>query len=486
MKQAKIFDQRRCGILLHITSLPSANLGKDAYRFVDFLQQAGVTVWQMLPLGPTHNDGSPYQCLSAHAGNIRLISIEKIRNQPWCNAEELPGGKISTQIALAYRQFMANASDGLKQNFAGFCEDQVYWLDDYVLFREIRQLQHSTAWFDWPAALRDRQPEALAEIRRQRLESLQIRRFEQFMFHSQWQALKIYANQRNVQLFGDMPIFVAHDSADVWANPQLFTLDKTGQPEKVAGVPPDYFSVTGQRWGNPLYRWQQHIDSHFEWWIQRLQTQLNSFDLIRIDHFRGFDACWEIPASCDTAIEGHWVKAPGAALFNTLLSHFKELPLVAEDLGIITDEVNALREQFAMPGMKILQFAFGGDASNPYLPHQHSQDSIAYTGTHDNNTTLGWYQALDEGAKNHLHQYAGPSSEEMPWLLNRMALQSVSSLAVLPMQDVLALDGTHRMNVPGTMEDNWRWRFHWDMLPADCAERLHHLNALYGRLSALP
>lgn len=484
MDQAHIFAQRRCGILLHITSLPSGNLGKDAYRFVDFLQQAGVTVWQMLPLGPTHNDGSPYQCLSAHAGNIRLINIEKIRNQPWCNAGELTGGKISTQIALAYRQFLANATKELQQDFVDFCTAQAYWLDDYVLFREIRHLQHSTAWFDWPVALRDRQPAALEEIRQQRRESLHIRSFEQYMFHSQWQSLKRYANQRGVQLFGDMPIFVAHDSADVWADPQLFILNAAGQPEKVAGVPPDYFSDTGQRWGNPLYRWQNHINSQFEWWQQRLQTQLQLFDLIRIDHFRGFEACWEIPASCDTAIEGQWVKAPGEALFNALLEHFKELPLVAEDLGIITAEVNALREQFAMPGMKILQFAFGGDASNPYLPHQHTQDSVAYTGTHDNNTSLGWYQALDPGSKNHLHQYVGPSSETMPWLLNRMALQSVAALAVLPMQDVLALDASHRMNVPGTTENNWRWRFHWDMLPADCADSLRHLNGLYGRLPA--
>lgn len=482
MEQANIFAQRRCGVLLHITSLPSGNLGKDAYRFVDFLQQAGVTVWQMLPLGPTHNDGSPYQCLSAHAGNIRLISIEKIRNQPWCNVGELTGGKISTQIALAYRQFLANATKELQQDFADFCTEQAYWLDDYVMFREIRQLQHSTAWFDWPVALRDRHPAALDEIRQQRLESLHIRSFEQYMFHSQWRTLKVYANQRDVQLFGDMPIFVAHDSADVWADTQLFTLDNAGQPEKVAGVPPDYFSDTGQRWGNPLYRWQHHIDSQFEWWQQRLQTQLQLFDLIRIDHFRGFEACWEIPASCDTAIEGQWVKAPGEALFNALLDRFKELPLVAEDLGIITAEVDALREQFAMPGMKILQFAFGGDASNPYLPHQHTQDSVAYTGTHDNNTSLGWYQALDPGSKNHLHEYIGSSNEPMPWLLNRMALQSVAALAVLPMQDLLALDEAHRMNVPGTTEDNWRWRFNWDMLPADCAESLRHLNVLYGRL----
>jgi len=480
MKPANIFAQRRSGVLLHITSLPSRNLGADAYRFVDFLQQAGVTVWQMLPLGPTHEDASPYQCLSAHAGNNKLLCVDSIKSQPWVQAGELSGSKIFTLVANAYRQFVEFATAVEQQAYQTFCEQQA-WLEDYVLYREIRSLHHARAWYDWPTEFRDRDEAALSSLYEQRAESLAIRRFEQFLFFQQWQSLKSYANQHDVKLFGDMPIFVAHDSADVWAAPELFTLDEAGQAIKVTGVPPDYFSTTGQRWGNPLYDWQVHIAEDFSWWRQRLKTQLVLFDLIRIDHFRGFEACWEIPASCETAIEGQWGKAPGDELFQALLTEFGELPLVAEDLGIITDAVTALREKFAMPGMKILQFAFGGNADNPYLPHQHCRDSVTYTGTHDNNTSLGWYLELDESTRLHLHDYVGSSDERMPWLLIRMALQSVSKLAVIPMQDLLELAGEHRMNVPGTTEGNWQWQFKWEMVPEHCANHFRKLNQLYGR-----
>jgi 4-alpha-glucanotransferase len=481
MQQAHIFDQRRSGVLLHITSLPSGNLGEDAYRFVDFLHDAGVSVWQMLPLGPTHDDRSPYQCLSAHAGNSRLISRTMLRAQPWADATKLKDPKMSRLMAHAYRQFETFADEGEKQAFSTFCEQHEYWLDDYVLFRELRHLNQSRAWFDWAAELRDRVPAALDKVRVERRDALTIRRFEQFMFFRQWHQLRDYANKRGVKLFGDMPIFVAHDSADVWAEPNLFTLDDVGQPTKVAGVPPDYFSETGQRWGNPLYNWPNHSAQNFDWWQRRLRTQLECFDLIRIDHFRGFEACWEIPASCETAIDGQWVAAPGEQLFDAMLDSFGELPLVAEDLGIITDEVTALREKYGMPGMKILQFAFGGDASNPYLPHQQCEDSVTYTGTHDNNTTLGWYESLEPHVKAHLHAYLGETKEGMPWLLIRTALSSVSELAVLPMQDLLSLDATHRMNVPGTVDGNWRWQFSWDMVPEGITAKLKVLNELYGR-----
>jgi 4-alpha-glucanotransferase len=481
MQQAHIFDQRRTGLLLHITSLPSGNLGQDAYRFVDFLQSAGVSVWQMLPLGPTHGDRSPYQCLSAHAGNNRLICADRLKAEDWAEADKLNDLKKSELIAHAYRQFIDAADEDEKQAFSTFCLQHQYWLEDYVLFRELRHLNQSQAWFDWPPALRDRAPQALDKVRGERQEALNIRRFEQFIFYRQWHQLRAYANERGVNLFGDIPIFVAHDSADVWAEPDLFTLDEQGQPTRVAGVPPDYFSETGQRWGNPLYQWSRHIQHNFDWWRRRLQTQLECFDLIRIDHFRGFEACWEIPASCETAIDGQWVTAPGEQLFDTMLAHFGELPLVAEDLGIITDEVTALREKYAMPGMKILQFAFGGDASNPYLPHQQCEDSVTYTGTHDNNTTLGWYQSLEEHVKAHLHAYLGETSETMPWLLIRTALSSVSELAVVPMQDILSLDGEHRMNVPGTVEGNWGWQFEWDRVDDEIAAKLKALNDLYGR-----
>ncbi len=482
LQQAQVFQKRRAGVLLHITSLPSANLGQDAYRFVDFLQASGVSVWQMLPLGPTHSDGSPYQCLSAHAANTNLICMETVQQQSWVDVEQgLQGDTFLIKLVHAYRQFMANADDEQQSEFTDFCQKQRYWLDDFVLFSELRRLNHTTAWFHWPKPLRDRQVKALNKIREERDESLDIRRFAQFLFYQQWYALKDYANEHGVLLFGDMPIFVAHDSADVWANPELFTLDKKGEATIVAGVPPDYFSETGQRWGNPLYRWQKHIAQDFLWWQQRIQTQLDMFDLIRIDHFRGFEACWEIPASCETAIDGKWVPAPGDALFNQLVKTFGELPLVAEDLGIITEQVTALREKYCMPGMKILQFAFGDDGSNPYLPHSHTCDSVSYTGTHDNNTTLGWFEELDDHTKARVYEYLGESHETMPWLLIRASLESVSQLAVVPMQDILSLDGSHRMNVPGTTEGNWSWRFEWDMVADDCGPRMKHLNELYGR-----
>jgi len=481
MQQAHIFEQRRTGVLLHITSLPSGSLGEDAYRFVDFLQDAGISIWQMLPLGPTHEDRSPYQCLSSHAGSSQLICHDMLKAQPWAVPDKLNEPETSTLIAHAYRQFEAFADEAEKHAFTAFCQQHHYWLDDYVLFRELRHLNQSRPWFDWPPALRDREPTEIEQVLVEREDTLNIRRFEQFIFYRQWHQLRDYANEQGVKLFGDIPIFVAHDSADVWAEPDLFTLDDKGQPTRVAGVPPDYFSETGQRWGNPLYEWSQHIEQDFDWWRRRLQTQLECFDLIRIDHFRGFEACWEIPASCDTAIEGEWVTAPGEQLFDTMLAHFGELPLVAEDLGIITDEVTALREKYAMPGMKILQFAFGGDASNPYLPHQHCQDSVTYTSTHDNNTTLGWYRDLDQHVKAHLHAYLGETTEVMPWLLIRTALSSVSELAVVPMQDLLSLDGSHRMNVPGTVEGNWGWQFDWEMVEEGIAAKLKAMNDLYGR-----
>lgn len=481
MKQAGVFQQRRAGVLLHITSLPSGNLGEDAYRFVDFLQTSGVSVWQMLPLGPTHSDGSPYQCLSAHAANAELICLDTVKKQAWADADTLIGDSFLITLVHAYRQFSERATKFEKSEFTHFCQQHAYWLDDYVMYREIRHLNHTTAWFHWPETLRDKDPDALQKIRDDRAEAIDIRRFGQFLFFQQWHALKEYANERGVLLFGDMPIFVAHDSADVWANPELFTLDKEGEAEKVAGVPPDYFSETGQRWGNPLYRWDKHSDENFFWWQKRVETQLELFDLIRIDHFRGFEACWEIPASCDTAMDGEWVKAPGDKLFKQLTNVFGELPLVAEDLGIITDEVTALREKYAMPGMKILQFAFGDDASNPYLPHQHTQDSVSYTGTHDNNTTVGWFEELDDAAKTRIYEYLGGSQETIPWLLIRASLASVSQLSVLPMQDILALDAEHRMNVPGTIEGNWNWKFDWNMVDETCSIRLKNLNEMYGR-----
>jgi 4-alpha-glucanotransferase len=481
METASVFQRRRTGVLLHITSLPSASLGEDAYRFVDFLSASGVSVWQMLPLGPTHSDGSPYQCLSAHAGNPELICFEAVKQEYWADSTLTVDLDYQKTLLMLYQLFDANANELDKESFNAFCSHQGYWLDDYVLFQELRALNENKAWFHWPLPLRQRETKQLSTFKTKCKKALNVRCFGEYLFFKQWADLKRYANDKGVLLFGDMPIFVAHDSADVWANPELFTLDENGESTLVAGVPPDYFSETGQRWGNPLYLWDKHLEQNFIWWKERVQTQLELFDLIRIDHFRGFEACWEIPASSETAIDGVWVKAPGDELFSALVDEFGPLPLVAEDLGIITDEVTALREKYAMPGMKILQFAFGDDASNPYLPHNHSIDSLSYTGTHDNNTTLGWFNELDDHSKARIYEYLGPTDEIMPWSLIRSSLATVSMLAIIPMQDILDLDGEHRMNVPGTIEGNWLWRFNWDMVDETCVPRLKKLNDLYGR-----
>ncbi|HHQ42406.1 MAG TPA: 4-alpha-glucanotransferase, partial [Chromatiales bacterium] len=305
----------------------------------------------------------------------------------------------------------------------------------------------------------------------------------QFVFERQWQALRAAAHARGILLFGDLPLFVALDSADVWAHRALFALDAEGRPTRVAGVPPDYFSETGQLWGNPLYEWEAHERERFRWWVERLRTQLARFDLVRIDHFRGLEACWEIPAGARTAMEGRWVPAPGMRLLERLRRAFGGLPLVAEDLGVITPAVEALRERFGLPGMRVLQFAFGGDAANPHLPHNHVPHAVVYTGTHDNDTTVGWHAALEPGARAHLEAYLGGAAGEMPWPLLRMALASVARLAVIPMQDALGLGSEARMNRPGRTEGNWRWRFQWDQVPSDLAARLRGLLGLYGRLA---
>lgn len=484
------FAQRRAGILLHPTSLPgdfgAGQLGTEAFRFIDFLVAAGIRVWQMLPLGPTHADYSPYQCTSVHAGNPRLISLQRLAEWGWLDAPASGQDPCTDtwragQLQVAHAGFLRKASDYERAEFGDFKERQSSWLNDFTLYEALRAEQHNRGWSDWPPALRDRHAEALSEARGRLAAQCEQSAFNQFVFFKQWHALRDYANERGVWLFGDVPIFVAYDSADVWAHRDYFRLDAEGRLEVVAGVPPDYFSATGQRWGNPHYRWERIEQDGFRWWIERMRTQRELFDLIRIDHFRGFEAFWEIAASAETAIDGHWVKAPGEQLFQALRNSLHELPLVAEDLGVITPEVDALRLRFGLPGMKILQFAFGGQADNPYLPHHHEALSVAYTGTHDNDTTLGWYQGLDDHTRAHLHEYLGHPGEPMPWALIRTAFASVATLAVIPMQDALGLDGAHRMNTPGVAEDNWRWRFNWPQLPEDLAGRLRRLVELYGR-----
>ncbi len=487
----QLFSKRRAGILLHPTSLPGAqgngDLGPDAYRFVDFITGCGLTLWQTLPLGPPHEDLSPYQCLSVHAGNFRLISLQLLVDQGWLDDAALDAsGDLDAQrkvrLTAAYNGFQRKGSEEEREAFTAFKKEHARWLDDFALYQSIRTAQGERAWYDWPKVLRDRDADALEKERRRLAAQVEQVRFEQFLFYRQWKQLRCYANDRGVLLFGDIPIFVAHDSADVWAHREWFTVGDQGQLEVVAGVPPDYFSATGQRWGNPHYRWDALKKDGYGWWLERIRSQMEMFDLVRIDHFRGFEAYWEIDAQAETAIDGHWVKGPGESFFQVLKQVFDDLPLVAEDLGVITPEVTALRRQFELPGMKILQFAFDGSADNPYLPHNHEELSVVYTGTHDNNTTLGWYQELTDEQRRAVYHYLGDSSEPMPGLLVRTALASVARLAVIPLQDILGLDAAHRMNIPGVTEGNWRWRFDWSHVQDECRQRLRDWVHLYGRV----
>lgn len=481
-----VLDKRRAGVLLHPTSLPggleNGTLGAEALRFVDFLADSGLSVWQMLPLGPTHTDRSPYQCLSVHAGNPRLISFAQIEAWGWLpHAAGLPPVDGAMRLALLAQARASFLAHGGAPEMQAFAAAQAFWLEDYALYEALRRTHGNRAWWQWPEALRDRIPAALADARARHAEDMALVRFEQLIFFRQWQELRQAAQARGVQLFGDLPIFVAHDSSDVWAQREYFDLDAAGQPCAVAGVPPDYFSKSGQRWGNPLYNWTRLQADGFRWWIARLRTQLALFDLVRIDHFRGFEACWQIPADEDTAINGRWVPAPGAALFEALQEEFGALPVVAEDLGFITPEVHRLRERFGFPGMRILQFAFDGSVDNPYLPHNHETNSVVYTGTHDNDTTLAWFEGRPVDRQHAVLDYLGHPGEPMPWPLMRAAFASVARLAILPMQDVLSLGSGHRMNTPGTLEGNWQWRFNWDDLSEATITKLRKMVTLYGR-----
>ena len=487
---APCLDRRRAGILLHVTSLPGdgicGELGSQARHFVDFLVSCGMSVWQMLPVGPTQSEGSPYQTSSVHAGSSRLISLEPLIDRSWLEEKEGSDASPSEEAKVralrrSWDGFQRRAGEADRGDLEGFIAENAYWLEDYVLFDALHR-ERRQSWVAWPAGLRQRLPEALDAARERLAEELDYLRYEQFLFFSQWHELKDYANRRGVKLFGDMPIFVAHDSAEVWARPKDFDLLPDGHPRVVAGVPPDYFSATGQRWGNPLYRWELMQADGFRFWLNRMRTQLRLFDLIRIDHFRGFESCWEIPGEDDHAMNGRWVKALGDELFERLHQRFEGLPLIAEDLGLITEAVEGLRKKYHLPGMKVLQFAFSGEADNPYLPFHHPRDSVVYTGTHDNDTSLGWYLGLEDPMRAVVDDYLGHSKEAMPWPLIRCALGSRAHLAIIPMQDILGLDSRHRMNMPGTSGGNWGWRFTWDQVGADRTARVYRQVQQYGRL----
>ena len=493
---------RSSGVLLHVTSLPgphgSGDLGAGARHFVDWLVAGGQTLWQILPLGGPGPGNSPYMAPSAFAGNLILIDLHDLHAHGWLDDADLapaPGFEAhrvdwasvfpfrTARLAKAAERFFAHGSAADRADYDAFCTAQAGWLDDFTLFMALAEHHAWRDWCDWPAPLATRKARALAQARLEHAPRIAFWAFTQWRFHRQWEALRAYANGRGLRIVGDMPIFIAYNSADAWARPKLFELDAAGRPTVVAGVPPDAFSATGQRWGNPLYRWRAHQREGFAWWIERVRHAFVLTDILRIDHFRGFAAHWEIPADQPTAEHGRWVKAPGAALFAAIAEALGPLPIIAEDLGVITPDVDALRLQFGFPGMRILQFAWGEDdaAENRFLPHRHTPDSVVYTGSHDNDTTLGWWAQQPEATRHHLREYLASDGRTPHWDLIRCAFESVADMAVVPMQDVLGLDGAHRMNFPGRAEGNWAWRFDWDQVGADLAARLHRLAALSDR-----
>jgi 4-alpha-glucanotransferase len=492
-------SQRAAGILLHPTSLPGqygiGDLGPATYSWIDALVHARQKWWQILPLGPTGFGDSPYQCFSAFAGNPFLVSPQLLVQDGLVNAGDLEGLRFpeakvdygavipfkNKLLARAWDNFQAGRGDGLRSAFDEYCKRQAHWLEDYALFMAIKEAQGGKSWQEWPANLRRRDPVALTQARQGRASSLGAHKFHQFTFYRQWQGVKEYAHQRGVRIIGDIPIFVSSDSADVWANPQLFMLDKDRKPSVVAGVPPDYFSATGQLWGNPLYNWEALSATDYAWWIARLRSSLELVDIIRLDHFRGFEAYWEIPAGKPTAVEGRWVKAPGRALLRCLKDALGGLPLIAEDLGVITPEVEALRDDFGLPGMRILQFAFAGGSDNPYLPHNYLRRTVVYTGTHDNDTTRGWFATTPERERDHVRRYLGRDGADIAWDFLRAAWSSVADYAVAPLQDVLSLDTTARMNLPGRPAGNWGWRYTADQLTPWVLDRLGEMTHIYGR-----
>ena len=486
----KFFRKRRSGVLLHPTSLPNADgaLGEDAYRFIRFLAEAGFTIWQMLPVNSiSGRNASPYQGTSVHAGNPWLICIDKLCQESWFKdssreMDEVRLLPLMELIRFARTCFDTHAPLTERQSYLEFKQTYAWWLEDYGLFSAIKDHCNSDPWWLWPDELRRRENKALDSFKITNASQIEDYLFEQFIFFRQWNELKQYANERGILLFGDLPILIAHDSVDVWTSTDYFQLDQEGQPVAVAGVPPDYFSATGQRWGNPLYNWQAMAADKYHWWVARLRTQLSLFDIVRLDHFRGFVSLWEIPASCKTAMEGHWQPVPGRDLLHALTQEFGDLPIVAEDLGTISQDVLDLRDEFGLPGMKVLLFAFDSDANNPYLPHNHDLQSVVYTGTHDNNTTLGWFYNLDDTAQQRVLEYLQYPQEAMPWPLVITALRSVCPTAILPMQDILGLEGSHRMNTPGTTEGNWHWRFDWEWIAPDLPQKLRRLNEIYARI----
>jgi 4-alpha-glucanotransferase len=491
---------RASGILLHPTSLPGpygiGDIGPAARRWVDFLAEADCTLWQMLPLGPTGYGDSPYQCFSAFAGNPYLISPDDLLAEDLLTPDDLAnlppfpqervdyGAVIPWKLALldrAYELFRTSASESLHQDFLAFQTKHAHWLDDFALFMALKEKYGGASWVTWPEPLRQRHPQALTDARQELTQVIQRQMFRQFIFFRQWQTLRVHASRRGILLIGDIPIFVAHDSADVWAHPELFFLDQDGNPSVVAGVPPDYFSPTGQLWGNPLYRWKVHKASGYAWWLERIRSVLSLVDIVRLDHFRGFAAYWEVPGKAQTAEKGRWVKGPGRDFFRVIKANLGDLPIIAEDLGVITPDVVAIRDEFGLPGMKILQFAFEGQPSDPFLPHNYSPHCVVYTGTHDNDTTRGWFERVTDKERTFCLRYLGCTSDHIVWDLIRLAWASVAVFALAPLQDFLNLGNEARMNYPSRPSGNWAWRMPPGVLNGELSQKIKELNYLYYR-----
>ena len=495
--------ERSSGILLHPTSLPGSlgigDLGEHAYSFVDMLVECDQQLWQICPLGPTGYGDSPYQCFSAFAGNPLLISLEKLLEFGWLEKQELDDhepfdddsvqfGRVitfkSAMLGRAYERFAASVTAKQKQEFDAFCEQQQAWLDDYALFMALKAHHNGAVWNTWEEDLVHRTPAVLEQWRTELAPQIEYQKFLQWVFFDQWLTLKTYANAKGIKIIGDIPIFVAFDSVDSWARRDLFFFDEAGNPEWVAGVPPDYFSPTGQLWGNPLYRWDVMKEHGYAWWISRFAKTFELVDMVRLDHFRGFAAYWRVPADEDTAIKGTWEPGPGEDFLQAVEQALGKLPIIAEDLGVITDDVTALRKAFNLPGMKILQFAFDSGENNDYLPHSYEQNCVVYTGTHDNDTTLGWYQKCSDNDRHWVHTYLRANGHDICWDFIHAAWSSVADIAIIPLQDMLGLDSSARMNTPATTGSNWGWRFRWDAVTPERKTRLRDMTKIYGRVTA--
>jgi len=529
-------EKRASGILVHPTSFPSpygiGDLGTGAYQFIDFLEEAKQELWQILPLGPTSFGDSPYQSFSTFAGNHYMISPDILHGEGFLTKKDLENTPQSDPMSVdygpvieykmnlfrtAYKKFKTKANATQKKAYTAFCKQNKEWLSNYTLFvaaknhfieerrnemddsegvakfrkdnseylseDQIKDYYYGAVWGSWPKGLVKREKKSIAEYTEKLADEIDFHKFLQYEFFRQWNALKAYANEKGIKIIGDIPIFVAWDSSDVWAEPELFILEKDGSPTAVAGVPPDYFSATGQLWGNPLYDWAAHKKQGYDWWIQRISSVLKMVDIVRIDHFRGFESYWAIPYGEKTAINGKWVKGPGKAFFTAISKEMGDLPIIAEDLGILTDQVVKLREGLGLPGMKVLQFSFSPDGKNHYIPHNFADaNTVVYTGTHDNDTTMGWYYSAPENEKDYMRRYLNVTGEDAAWDLIRLAWLSVAGYAIAPIQDLFSMGGEWRMNTPGVPVGNWKFRYKSEMLTSNIAERLAYLGWMYNRL----